>query len=314
MKDSYNREIDYIRISVTDRCNLRCLYCMPDGIKQISHNEIVRDEDIIKVIKEAVTIGIKKVRITGGEPLIRKGIYELITKITRIKGIKEIVLTTNGTLLIGNVKKLKEAGVSRVNISLDSLNQKLLKTISNSNINLDYDTLLKELKKHEITPIKINVVLLKGINDDEIMDFYKFSIKHDVIVRFIELMPFEASTFKFDDYYISKEDILQKNTELIMDSKTNNVEFYRTKNNSKTIGFINAISSKFCEECNRLRLTSDGYIKPCLHSSGELYIKDKTKEEIIGQLKEAIQKKPKQHSLDKEYKDQAKRSMNKIGG
>ena len=314
MKDTFNREIDYLRISVTDRCNLRCLYCMPEGIEKISHNRIISDEDILRVVKESVKLGFKKIRITGGEPLVRKGIYELIHKISVIEGINEIVLTTNGTLLTGNVKKLKDAGVSRVNLSLDSLNQQKLTTISNTSTTLDFSTLIKELHQYKMTPIKINTVLLRGINDQEIIDFYDFSIKYNCQIRFIELMPFEATSFKYEDYYISKTDILKNYPDLLFDYKTSNVEFYKTKNNAKTIGFINAVSSKFCEACNRLRLTSDGYIKPCLHSSSEIYVKNQTTEEVISKLKEAIHKKPKQHSLDKDYKNQAKRSMNKIGG
>ena len=314
MKDSFNREIDYLRISVTDRCNLRCLYCMPDGIEKISHDDIISDEDILRVVEESVALGFKKVRITGGEPLVRKGIYELIEKINLIEGIEEIVLTTNGTLLTGNVKKLKDSGVSRVNLSLDSLQQNKLDKISNTDTKLNHISLIEELHKFNVTPIKINVVLLKGVNDDEVMDFYGFSSKYNLQIRFIELMPFEATSFKYEDFYISKEEILEKNPELKFDSKTSNVELYKTKNNKNTIGFINAVSSKFCEECNRLRITSDGYIKPCLHSSSEIYIKDKTKDEVIKKLREAIKEKPKQHSLDKDYKNQAKRSMNKIGG
>ena len=146
------------------------------------------------------------------------------------------------------------------------------------------------------------------------MDFYDFSSQYKVQVRFIELMPFESSHFKYEDYYISKEEILQLNPTLEFVSKLNNVEFYNTKSNSNLIGFINAISNKFCESCNRIRLTSDGHLKPCLHSSEEIFIKDKTNEEIVNKLKEAVRNKPKQHALDTEYKNQAKRSMNKIGG
>lgn len=314
MKDKYDREIDYLRISVTDRCNLRCLYCMPDGIKQIEKEKIISDEDIIKVVEESVKVGIKKVRITGGEPLVRKGIYELISKINSVEGINEIVLTTNGLNLIGNVEKIKKAGISRVNLSLDTLNRNKLKNISNTSLEFDYKTLILELHKYNVVPIKINCVLLKGINDDEIMDFYNFSLDHNVEVRFIELMPFESESFQYKDYYVSKDELLTKYTDLQLHSKSKNVEYYKTPDNVKTIGFINAVSSKFCEDCNRLRLTSDGYIKPCLHSSSEIYVKGKSKEEVITKLKEAIKTKPKQHSLDKNYSNQAKRSMNKIGG
>ena len=313
MKDTYNREIDYLRISVTDRCNLRCLYCMPDGIETIEKEKIIRNEDILQIVKEASKTGIKKVRITGGEPLVRSGIYNLIKEIKSVPGIDEVVLTTNGILLKGNVKKLKESGVSRVNLSVDSLNLNTVNSIVGSNIDFSYKELIDELHLHKVTPIKINTVLLKGINDHEIMDFYRFSESSNCEVRFIELMPFESDTFDFKEYYISKSDVLEQNA-LEFSRKSNNVDFYKLKDSDKEIGFINAVSSKFCEGCNRLRLTSDGYIKPCLHSSKELLVKGKSDEDVLAVIKDAIKEKPKQHKLDKSYTNSSKRSMNKIGG
>lgn len=309
MKDRFQREIDYLRISVTDRCNLRCLYCMPDGIQKIEKEKVISDEDIIEICKTAVTLGIKKIRITGGEPLVRKGIYNLITKINQIKGIEEIVLTTNGVHLLGNVKRLKEAGVKRVNLSIDSLKISTQKQISNSNQNFDYETLILELKQYDICPIKINTVLLKGLNDSEMIDLLHFSEKHKLLLRFIELMPFESDNFKYDDYYIGKDEVIKKH-HFTFSRKENNVDYY--KHNNFEFGFINSISSKFCEDCNRIRLTSDGYIKPCLHSQKEILIKDQKDIKTI--LTKAIQNKPKQHSLDQDYTSKSKRSMNKIGG
>lgn len=309
MKDRFQREIDYLRISVTDRCNLRCLYCMPGGINKIDKELIIRDEDIISICEQAVTLGIKKVRITGGEPLVRKNIYDLIQKINNIEGIEEIVITTNGTLLLGNVHKLRSSGVKRVNLSIDSLQQETQKRISNTDTIIDYSALIKELNEHNISPIKINTVLLKNINDHEVINLIKFSEKFNVQLRFIELMPFESDQFNYEDYYISKEDLIETYNFTFV-RKVNNVEYY-TYNNFE-FGFINSISSKFCSECNRIRLTSDGYIKPCLHSNKEIPIKDKVNQKDI--IKEAILNKPKQHSLDKEYTTKSKRSMNKIGG
>ncbi len=313
MKDLYNREIDYLRISVTDRCNLRCLYCMPDGIETIEKSKIIRDEDIIQIINEASKTGIKKVRITGGEPLVRSGIYELIRKIRSVKAIEEVVLTTNGILLKGHVKELKDSGVSRVNLSIDSLRESTVNGIVGSTLDFSYLELIKELHEHNMTPIKINTVLLKGVNDHEVLDFYNFSDQYDCEVRFIELMPFESDRFNYNDYYISKEVILKRNS-LVLSRKLNNVEYYTMPNSTKEIGFINAVSSKFCEDCNRLRLTSDGYIKPCLHSNKELLVKGKTDEDVLEVIKKAIKEKPKQHKLDKSYTNSSKRSMNKIGG
>ncbi|MCK5388249.1 MAG: radical SAM protein, partial [Candidatus Izimaplasma sp.] len=206
MKDAFKREIDYLRISVTDRCNLRCLYCMPDGIEKKLHDDILRDEEIIKVVEESVKIGISKIRITGGEPLVRRGIYNLIKKISNIEGIKEITITTNATLLIGNVKKLKDAGISRVNFSLDTLDDEKFKFITNSQITLDYEALIEELIENKLLPIKINAVLLRGFNDNEIDDFINLADKYDLIIRLIELMPIGHLSFDYEKYFISKDE------------------------------------------------------------------------------------------------------------
>jgi cyclic pyranopterin phosphate synthase len=314
VKDLYNREIDYLRISVTDKCNFRCLYCKPSDMEDIEHNDILTNEEIIEIVKEAVKAGIKKVRITGGEPMVRKDLYRLIEQINQFDEIKEIVLTTNASLLKGNVKKLKDVGIKRVNISIDTFKNQTFKDITNANKRIDYVSVMDELKEHKLLPIKVNCVLLKGINDDEILDFYALSKEKDIQVRFIELMPFESNAFRYEDYYISKDDILQKYPGFHFSHKSNNVEYYTYENHKATIGFINAISEKFCESCNRLRLTSDGYLKPCLHSSKEINIRNKKNEELLNSIKTAIKEKPEDHSLDKDYKKQSKRTMNKIGG
>jgi cyclic pyranopterin phosphate synthase len=288
---------------------------MPEGmLNKLDHNEIIRDEEILELVEESVKIGIKKVRITGGEPLVRKGIYDLIKKINQIEGIEEIVLTTNGILLKDNIHKLKESGIKRINLSLDSLQKERYLQVTNNNQYLDYKALIKELKEHNICPIKINAVLLKGINDDEILDFYQFAQTQHIDVRFIELMPFHSPNFKYEDYYISIEDIIKKYPQLKYIKRSNNVDYYVINETDQPIGFINAISDKFCENCNRIRLTSDGYLKPCLHSNNELYVKDKHNKELLQEIKKAVKQKPKSHSLDKTYTPKSKRSMNKIGG
>lgn len=314
MKDAFKREIDYLRISVTDRCNLRCLYCMPDGIERKSHDDILRDEEIIKVVEESVKIGITKIRITGGEPLVRKGIYNLIKKISDIEGIKEITITTNATLLIGNVKKLKEAGISRVNFSLDTLNDDKFKFITNSQITLDYEALIKELIKYELLPIKINAVLLRGFNDNEIDDFINLADKYNLLIRLIELMPIGHLSFDYDKYYISKDEILKSHQELSLHRKDSIAEYYTVEGKKGLIGFINPISHKFCASCNRIRLTADGHLKPCLHNNNEINIKNIDKNLVSSKLIEAIKSKPISHTLDESIKNISDRPMNKIGG
>lgn len=315
MKDAFKREIDYLRISVTDRCNLRCLYCMPDGIQdKKEHDEIMRDEEIVNVVKESVKIGITKIRITGGEPLLRKGIYELIRKIKNIEGVKEITITTNAILLVGNVKKLKEAGVSRVNFSLDTLDDEKFKFISNTSLTLDYISLIEELIKEDLQPIKVNAVLLKGFNDSEIPGFIELANKYDISIRLIELMTVGHLNFDYDKYYISKDEILKRYPELKFVRKDSVSEYYNVEGKKGFIGFINPISHKFCIDCNRIRLTADGHLKPCLHNNNEILIKEIQGEPLLNKLKEAIQAKPISHTLDESKDNRSNRPMNKIGG
>lgn len=315
MKDTFKREIDYLRISVTDRCNLRCLYCMPDGIQdKKEHDDIMRDEEIINVVEESVKIGITKIRITGGEPLLRKGIYNLISKINNVKGVKEITITTNATLLVGNVKKLKESGVSRVNFSLDTLDKEKYKFISNTSLTLDYISLIEELIKYDMKPIKINAVLLKGFNDSEIPGFIELANKYSISIRLIELMPVGHLKFDYDKYYISKDDILIRYPELKFVRKDSVSEYYKIDGNKGFIGFINPISHKFCSQCNRIRLTADGYLKPCLHNNNEILIKEIKGEPLLEKLKDAIKAKPASHTLDESKANRSDRPMNKIGG
>ncbi len=314
MKDRFQRDIDYLRISVTDRCNLRCFYCMPeDGIDKKDHDDILRDEEIISAVKAAVKLGLKKIRITGGEPLVRKGIYTLIKNISTIDGVEEVVLTTNGLLLKGNVKRLKDAGVKRVNMSLDTLNETTYKNITRSTHAIDYHAIITELIEENMQPIKLNAVLLKGINDHEIPDFIKLADRYNLHVRFIELMPIGQLDYNYKQHFISKDDVLLKYPELQFEKKYRIAEYYTMPSHKGKIGFINPISHHFCDQCNRLRLTADGNLKPCLHTNEEINIRQLDSIELYNTFKQAIHQKPSRHSLHKNTKP-IDRSMNKIGG
>lgn len=314
MKDKLNREITYLRISVTDRCNLRCLYCMPNGIEKKSHDEILRDEEIVKIVTEAVKVGITKIRITGGEPLVRKGIYDLIKKINDVEGVKEVVITTNGLLLENNVKRLKEAGISRVNFSLDTLKSERFKQITNSNHILDYHKLLKELINNGLPNIKINTVLLRDFNTDEMDDFIDLADQYDITIRFIELMPVGHLDFDHKQYYIDSKEILNNHKKLEFVRRDNVTNYYKVKGRKGLIGFINPISHKFCSSCNRIRLTADKNLKPCLHNNNEIFIEDFSNDAVLEDLKRAINSKPKSHHLNEAGDNQSDRPMNKIGG
>ena len=314
MKDSHGRDINYLRISVTDRCNLRCYYCMPNGVTKLSHEDIIRDEDIIQIVTEAVKTGITKIRITGGDPLVRKGIYQLIRKIKDIKGVQEVVLSTNGLLLLGHVHKLQVAGISRVNFSLDTLNPETYKKITQSEVPLDYSALIEELLAHKMVPVKINAVLLRGVNDHEIPDFIELANRYDILVRFIELMPMGDIGLDYDTYFIGKDEVLQHNPQLEFTRKEIIAEYYKVPGKQGEIGFISPITHEFCDQCNRLRLTSQGHLLPCLLHDHDVLVKSKSSTEILEALKEAIQAKDKGHNLNDEIKAVSKKSMNKIGG
>ncbi len=314
MKDRFEREIDYLRISVTDRCNLRCFYCMPEeGIDKKKHEDILRDEEILAAVQAATKLGLKKIRITGGEPLVRKGIFDLVRAIADTEGVEEVVMTTNGILLQGNVNRLKEAGIERVNLSMDTLNPETYQRITKTGSFPNYHAILQELIEHDLLPVKINCVLLKGINDREISDFLDLADRYDLHVRFIELMPIGHLPYDYKKHFISKQDVLKRHPELEFDKKYRVAEYYTVKNQRGNIGFINAMSHHFCNQCNRLRLTADGKLKPCLHTNEEIDIRHQTADELYRTFQKAIRHKPQNHKLHKE-ENAILRSMNKIGG
>ncbi len=314
MKDAFNREIDYLRISLTDLCNLRCVYCMPkEGVNKKEHNEILSFERIIEIVKATVTLGIKKVRLTGGEPLVRKGIIKICQDIANIKGIETLAITTNGILLKKYAKELYCAGVNRLNISLDTLNKdKYFRITRGGNID-DVLEGLKEAKRVGFKQIKINCVLIKNFNDDEIIDFANFAKDNDLDIRFIELMPIgEARDLK--DSFLSNDEILLKIPELIPLTYDGVSKQYGFKNSRGKISLISPLSHSFCTTCSRIRLTSDGKIKPCLHSDAEIDLNNLHGEELVKKLKEAIYSKPKEHLLTKKKNSDSSRRMNEIGG
>lgn len=320
MLDNIGRKINYLRISVTDLCNLRCKYCMPkEGLCKKFHEDILRIEEIEDIVREGAKIGIDKVRITGGEPLTRRGIIELIEKVSRIDGIKDLAVTTNGVLLKKYAKDLKNAGLDRVNISIDSLDKEKYKEITRGGNIQDVLDGIEEARKVGLTPIKLNTVLIGGFNDDEIKDFVKLTIDEEIDVRFIELMPLgEASTWA-KGHFIPNTIILDKYPELLplwKEDKCSPAKYYRLPNGRGRIGLINPISNHFCSSCNRIRITSDGKIKPCLHSNEEINIRTLLNENIALKdiLKLAIESKPKEHMInDFEYQPII-RNMYQIGG
>ncbi len=321
MKDKHNRNISYIRISVTDRCNLRCSYCMPqEGIIKKQHSEVLSLEEIYQVVHACTFLGISKVRITGGEPLIRKGLVSLIEKLSKLEQIKEVALTTNGILLPKYAKELKEAGLKRVNISLDTLNSDKYREITSFGKLQDVLAGIEAAKKVGLTPVKLNTVLIGCFNDEEIEDFVKLTIDEPIDVRFIELMPIGQAAGWAKSRFIPNTTVLDKCSDLApvesIDASSP-AKYYRLPNAKGRVGLINPISHGFCADCNRIRLTADGKLKPCLHSDDEIDIKTLMREKngsLEDAIKEAIYSKPLQHELNQKDSKPIDRDMFRIGG
>ena len=315
MLDSFNREVNYLRISITDLCNLRCIYCMPEkGVEKFSHSQIISPERIKEIVIAASKLGIKKVRLTGGEPLSRRGLIDIIKYIREVKEIEEICLTTNGVELKNKAKELLEAGVDRLNISLDTLDERKYKFITRGGNLNDVLEGLTEANKVGFKNTKINCVLIGDFNDDEIVNFKELSNKYKVVVRFIELMPIGVGVDLKDDSFISNEVVLKKLDDAIFDYSDGVSNYYKFKDSEARIGLISPLSNKFCETCSRIRLTSDGKIKPCLHSKAEYDLNGLHDLELLNKIKESILAKPKEHYLCEEKKSRSIRGMNKIGG
>lgn len=319
MLDKYGRKINYLRVSVTDRCNLRCIYCMPpEGILKKDHNDIMRYEEIFNVIKTASLLGIDKVRFTGGEPLILKNIDKLIYNTSKISSIRDIAMTTNAVLLEDRVEDLKKAGLKRLNISLDSLKKDRFRSITRGG---DINKVFKSIEKSlsiGMRPIKINTVIMKGINDDEIEEFMNLTKEYPISVRFIELMPIGEGRKLYKDSYMSSEEIISKNRDFIPveTDKSSTALLYKFKRSKENIGFISPMSCKFCSGCNRVRLTSEGTLKPCLHSEKEVNLRDYIENEqaILSKMNEVIYNKPLEHHMIEEKESNSKKMMYQIGG
>ena len=319
MKDSLGREIDYLRISLTESCNLRCIYCMPEGVAPKVCGETLTKENIFDIVEVAVELNIKKIRLTGGEPLLRQDIVEIVQGI-KDRGIEKIYITTNGILLSEKIEKLKKAGLKGVNISLDTLDREQFNYITRGG---DLERVLQGIEKalNLNLEVKINSVIMKDINENAIEELAKLTLNSQLDVRFIELMPIGQGK-KFTG--ISNNDIYDR-LEKIFEFDRNYKEikgvstYYKLKNSKGNIGFISPINSCFCETCNKIRLTSDGVIKRCLNSKGNTNIKESLdknveKEEIKEILEQEIFKKPEKHLFGKENKDEELKNMNAIGG
>ena len=315
MKDKFGRDIYYLRISVTDKCNLRCTYCMPEeGIKKLRHEDVMSVEEISEIVRAFASCGIKKVRITGGEPLVRRGIIEICKRVADIDGIQEICLTTNGILVPQFAADLKAAGVNRLNFSLDSLNSVTYNEITRFDALDDALAGVTAALETGFDSIKINTVLIGGMNDREIHDLLELTRKYKVNVRFIELMPIGECAGWAESRFISTEIVLSVAPELREVGSDGVTKLYMLPGGLGTVGLISPISSHFCPSCNRIRVTSDGTLKPCLHSAEEINLRGLHGKELENVIRNAIFGKPGKHMLGEDAHSAAARNMNEIGG
>ena len=317
MVDTYGREIYYLRLSVTDRCNLRCRYCMPaDGICKKSHLEMLTEDEMVMAVEAAASLGIRKLRLTGGEPLVKKNILSICERSAAVVGIKEVCMTTNGVLLPQMAKDLKAAGVDRLNISLDTLNPDKYAYITRIGTLDQAIRGIESALEAGFNRLKINAVLIGGFNDDEIPALAELSRRYPADVRFIELMPMTENEEFGQQAYVPGSEVLDALPELEEVEQTDGVaRLYRLPNAQGNVGLISAVSSHFCAACNRIRLTADGKLKPCLHSDQEFSIKGLDFEGMRQEIKRTILSKPACHApLSATERSGAKRTMNKIGG
>ena len=317
MIDRLGRNITYMRISVTELCNLRCRYCMPeDGVCKKSHFEMLTEDEMIQAVQAGASLGITKLRITGGEPLVKKNILSICERSAAVEGIKEVCLTTNGVLLPQLAVPLKEAGVKRLNISLDTMNPEKYSYITRIGTMDRALAGLEAALSAGFEKIKLNAVLIGGFNDDEIRDLVNLTRQYPVDMRFIEMMPMYDSGDFDQKAFIPYTKVLEEVPELSPVEQDGGVaKLYRLPNGQGNVGLISPVSAHFCSTCNRLRLTADGKLKPCLHSGDEYSIKGLDYEGMRQMMKDAIWNKPSWHGeLSAKNRSQAGRNMNQIGG
>jgi cyclic pyranopterin phosphate synthase len=323
--DRYNRCLSYIRISITDQCNLRCIYCDPFArTPKLTHDDILRYEEILRLVRIGAGLGLSKVRITGGEPLARKGVYEFLHQLTAVKGLKDVSLTTNGVFLKDNLEKIQSAGIKRINISLDSLKRDKITRITGRDVFENVWGAI--LKAHEMGfyPIKLNMVAMKGINDDELVEFAKLSLKYPFHIRFIEYMPIGNTRVGSGQQLLATE--IQKELETVapleaIESSTHlgPAVRYRYKDAPGEIGLIRPISQHFCSTCNRLRLTASGQLRVCLLSDLQVDLKTAIRQGLLDEdLRElflkAVRLKPMSHKLNEDCSEPVASQMSAIGG
>ena len=326
MLDSYGRSIEYLRLSITDRCNLRCRYCMPEeGVPPLAHADILSYEELLRVAGSCVALGLSKIRVTGGEPLVRRGVVDFIAQLAALPGAPEITLTTNGLLLAELAGPLKAAGLQRVNVSLDTLHPERFATLTRRDGLAQVLAGLAAAEAAELNPVKVNVIPLKGVNDDELLDFARLTLRHHWEVRFIEFMPISP-----DLEYGSADGVPMAEVErqlrtlgalepLPRRDSAGPARLFRIPGARGCIGLIPSVSGHFCPECNRLRVTADGRVRGCLFGNQETDLKPVLRgggdaAALAGLLRAAVCAKPERHVIGSPQFAAPNRRMQGIGG
>lgn len=325
MRDVYGRTIDYLRISVTDRCNYRCVYCMPpEGVTPLAHADVLTYEEIVRLVEVASRLcGISRVRLTGGEPLVRAGIVDLVAQIAALPGIKDLAMTTNGSLFASQAESLKRAGLRRVNISLDTLDSERYRVVTGGGSLEPVLAAIEQAVALDFQPVKINAVLTAALQRDDVEKLYRMVMRLPVVVRFIEYMPIGRqavapglSVKEVKNLLVQLGGELTDAAVMIGGGPARN---YRQSGAAGAVGFITPLSDHFCAECNRLRLTADGHLKPCLLSELEINVREVLRSgaddaALAAVLTDAAGRKPHGHTLTAGYHDGFQRQMPQIGG
>jgi len=325
--DSFNREHTNLRISVTDQCNFRCIYCMPEDMEFMEDEKIMTFDEIVRLARIFVDLGVSKIRLTGGEPLVRRGIPDLIKRLHQIQGIKDISLTTNGIGLIKQAQALYDAGLRRINVSLDTLNEAKFEQMTRRKALSKVLEGLKEAQRCGFNPIKVNAVAMQGFTEDEIVDLAKFARDNSYQLRFIEFMPLDADDIWGRNMFIPGREIINQINAIYPlepvkmngDAKHDPAKRYRFTDGEGDVGIIASVTQPFCEQCNRVRLTADGQLRTCLFSVTETDLLTPLRtgasdETIANLIIEAVENKEPGHQINAANFVKPARSMSMIGG
>lgn len=315
MLDGEGRLIEYLRLSVTDRCNCRCTYCMPaGGVPMLGHKDILSFEELTEVVAACAQLGVRKVRLTGGEPLVRRGLPELVRMIRAVPGVEELAMTTNATLLAPVAAELREAGLDRLNVSLDTLDPELYGRITRGGRLKDALCGLEAAREAGFTHTKINCVLMGGVNDADVPRLAELARTEPIDVRFIELMPMGPCAGWPKARFIPAETVLEAVPGLEPLRRDGVAELWHAPGWEGNVGLIRPMSHRFCDGCSRIRVTADGRLKPCLHSAAEIPLRGLHGEALLAELRRGIAAKPAYHHMDQDHASQSARDMNEIGG